>query len=37
MIQKTIPPNKLNEAASEILEESTKSLQKIPNVEKFIQ
>jgi len=33
---KAIPSKKINEAAAKILEENTKSLQKIPNVEKFI-
>ncbi|MCC9064583.1 hypothetical protein [Flavobacterium piscisymbiosum] len=33
---KTIPSKKINEAATKILSENTKSLQKIPNVEKFI-
>ncbi|MCD0471895.1 hypothetical protein [Flavobacterium sp. JAS] len=33
---KAIPVNKINEAAAKILEENTKALEKIPNVEKFI-
>jgi hypothetical protein len=33
---KTIPGNKINQAAAKILAENTKSLEKIPNVEKFI-
>ena len=33
---KAIPAKKINKAAAKILEENTKSLQKIPNVEKFI-
>lgn len=33
---KAIPAIKINEAAVKILEENTKSLEKIPNVEKFI-
>jgi len=33
---KSIPSKKINEAAAKLLEENTKSLQKIPNVEKFI-
>lgn len=33
---KTIPASKINQAAAKILEENTKSLEKIPNVEKFI-
>jgi hypothetical protein len=33
---KAIPAIKINEAASKILEENTKALEKIPNVEKFI-
>jgi len=33
---KTIPAKKINEAAAKILEENTKALEKIPNVEKFI-
>ncbi|SHL29514.1 hypothetical protein [Flavobacterium chilense] len=33
---KSIPSKKINKAAAKLLEENTKSLQKIPNVEKFI-
>ncbi|MET3027987.1 hypothetical protein ABXT06_15010 [Flavobacterium sp. UW10123] len=33
---KAIPATKINEAATKLLEENTKSLEKIPNVEKFI-
>jgi len=33
---KTIPSKKINEAAAQLLKENTKSLEKIPNVEKFI-
>ncbi|WP_281323548.1 hypothetical protein [Flavobacterium aestivum] len=33
---KTIPLQKINKTASKILDENTKSLKKIPNVEKFI-
>lgn len=33
---KTIPADKINKAAAKILAENTKSLEKIPNVEKFI-
>lgn len=33
---KTIPASKINEAASKLLSENTKALEKIPNVEKYI-